>query len=129
MVGNLRLFKLIDKIFNFIFITNKYKLFWKISGTDFSEIFGERPPTIRIGSATTTNTENPEGMYQINLKEHASIPEVLEYVDETKPKNVIIDNSVRVDNPENASYLANKVRKVCDNVILSPEKHPNVNWQ
>ena len=63
-------------------------------------------------------------MYHINLKEHATIPEILDYVEETKPKNIIIDNSIRVENPDNASYLGDKIRKIHDSVILLPEKHP-----
>lgn len=90
------------------------------------EIFGNVVPSVRIGSSTTSSTNDPEYMYRINLKEHATIPEILEYVKETNPKNVIIDNSTRVDNPDNGSYLAQQIKKINKNVILFPEKHPNL---
>ena len=92
------------------------------------ETYGKTVPSIRIGSATNSDIENLEEMYRINLKEHATIPEILEYVDETKPKNVIIDNSGRGEssaNPNNPSYFADKIKGVCNNVILLPGKHPN----
>ena len=92
------------------------------------ETYGKTVPSIRVGSATNSDIENLEEMYRINLKEHATIPEILEYVDETKPKNVIIDNSGRGEssaNPNNPSYFADKIKGICNNVILLPGKHPN----
>lgn len=82
-------------------------------------------PSIRVGSSSTTSLENPSQMYIVNLKEHATVSEVCKYVNLTNPKHIILDNSVRVTNPENATYLK-EILKSDFSVSLSPEKHPNL---
>jgi len=86
-------------------------------------------PQIRIGSVTSTTTISPTQMYTINLKEHATIEEILEYVKETNPKHIVMDNSSRVENSNNAKWLADQIRNMSGNykVTLSPETHPNAN--
>ena len=66
-------------------------------------------------------------MYFINLKEHAAVDEVLEYVKQTNPKHVIIDNSSRVGNPDNSKWLAEKIKNLGFDVTLSPKNHPRSN--
>ena len=82
-------------------------------------------PSIRIGASTNTDIANPEKMHRINLKEHATVLEVKEYVKLCNPKHVIIDNSARVPNSDNASFLGNEIRLLGYDVTLLPEKHPN----
>jgi len=87
-------------------------------------------PSIRIGSLSATSLENNSNMFIVNLKEHASVEEVRSYVKEIGPEHVIVDNSKRTQNPENATYL----KKILENdgftVSLSPEIHPLLiqNW-
>ena len=82
-------------------------------------------PSFRVGSTSNTDVENPEGMYRINLKEHATVPEVMEYVRECNPKHVVIDNSSRTK-PNNAVYLSHKIKDLGFNVSLSPESNPGL---
>jgi len=90
------------------------------------EIVEPAVPSIRVGSSSTTSLENPSQMYIVNLKEHATVSEVCEYVKQTNPKHIILDNSSRVANPENATYLKEILTKSGFSVSLSPEKHPNL---
>ena len=83
-------------------------------------------PSIRVGASSMTSLENDSRMYIVNLKEHATVSEVCEYVKETNPENIILDNSSRVSNPENATYLKEILEEKGYSVYLSPEKHPNL---
>jgi len=83
-------------------------------------------PSIRVGSSSVTSLENLSQMYIVNLKEHATVSEVCEYVELTNPKHIILDNSLRVSNPENATYWKEILTKSGFTVSLSPEKHPNL---
>jgi len=86
-------------------------------------------PSIVIGSKTNTTTVSPTGMYTINLKEHATVEEIKEYVERTNPKHIVIDNSSRIPNPNNAKWLSEKINEMPKNykITLSPENHPNLN--
>lgn len=63
----------------------------------------------------------------INLKEHASLLEILEYVDTIKPKMVVVDNGpARLGNPKNAIDLSKTIQKKLGiKAIYSPEKRPS----
>lgn len=78
-------------------------------------------PSIRIGSATATSFNNDNSQFTINLHEHATIPEIREYVKKINPKHVIIDNSKRTNNRENASYLLSVIEKLGFAASLSPK--------
>jgi Cft2 family RNA processing exonuclease len=82
-------------------------------------------PSIRVGSSTSTSLENESQMFIVNLKEHATFEEVLKYVDDISPENVIVDNSKRTGNPENAQSLKTALSEKGYNVSLSPKIHPN----
>jgi len=83
-------------------------------------------PSIRVGSSSSTSLENISNMFIVNLKEHATVTEIRSYVDEIGPEHIIIDNSKRTQNPENATYLQKILKKDGFTVSLSPEKHPNL---
>lgn len=80
--------------------------------------------SIRIGSSTATSLDN-NNTSVINLKEHATIAEICDYVNDISPGYIIVDNSKRTSNPENAPYLMNKLVDMGFEVSLSPERHPN----
>lgn len=81
-------------------------------------------PSIRIGSSTSSTLTNVNDMFTVNLKEHATIDDVIIYTKQMNPKYVIIDNSSRVANPDNAKSLFNEIQKIKP-TLLSPEFHPN----
>ena len=81
-------------------------------------------PSIRVGSSSVTSLENESQMYIVNLKEHATVEEVETYVDEIGPEHIIIDNSSRTQNPENAPYLQKLFQDKDYDVSLSPKIHP-----
>jgi len=83
-------------------------------------------PSIRVGSSSMTNLVTDSRMYIVNLKEHATVSDVCKYVNKINPKHIILDNSSRVANPENASYLHEILTKEGFTVSLSPEKHPKL---
>lgn len=82
--------------------------------------------SIRVGASSMTSLENDSKMYIVNLKEHATVIEVCEYVKQISPEHIILDNSTRVSNPENATYLKEILEKKGYSVYLSPRKHPNL---
>ena len=88
-------------------------------------------PSIRIGASIASNLSQPEGMYVVNLQEHATVNEILDYLNEIKPKHIIIDNSIRVQNPANAESLCDILNKKKlgwnPSVELSPKIHPRAN--
>ena len=70
-------------------------------------------------------------MYVVNLQEHATVNEILDYLNMVKPKHIIVDNSIRVQNPANAQSLYDILnKKKLDwnpSVKLSPKRHPRTN--
>ena len=66
-------------------------------------------------------------MLSLNPDERPTIDEVLEYTKQTNPKHVIIDNSSRVDNANNSKWIAEKIKNLGFDVMLSPKNHPRSN--
>lgn len=89
--------------------------------------------SIRVGASITSNLSQPEGMFVVNLQEHATINEIFDYVNRIKPKHIIVDNSQRVQNPANAQSLCNLLNKKRldwnPSVKLSPNIHPRTNHE
>jgi len=81
--------------------------------------------SIRVGSSTSTSLDKLTNMFVVNLQEHATIDEVLEYVNQVNPKNIIIDNSLRISNPKHPETLYQEIKKE-RTVYLSPESHPKI---
>ncbi len=81
-------------------------------------------PSIRIGSSSATSLENDSNMFIVNLKEHSTVEEVEQYVQAISPEHIIIDNSSRTKNPENAPYLKQLFKNKDYDVSLSPKIHP-----
>jgi len=90
------------------------------------EIIEPVVPSIRVGSSAATSLENPSRMYIVNLKEHATIDEIKKYVSKISPDKIVLDNSSRTHNPENATYLKEILGEEGYSVYLSPEKHPHL---
>ena len=88
-------------------------------------------PSIRVGASIASNLSQPEGMYVVNLQEHATVNEILDYLNKIKPKHIIIDNSIRIQNPANAQSLYDILNKKQlgwnPSVKLSPKIHPRTN--
>jgi Cft2 family RNA processing exonuclease len=82
-------------------------------------------PSIRVGSSISSSLDNDSQMFIVNLKEHATFEEVLKYVDDISPENVIVDNSKRTGNPDNAQSLKTALSENGYSVTLSPKIHPN----
>lgn len=76
--------------------------------------------SIRIGSSSKSNDGTPTNMHVVNIQEHADIDEVSMYVAKIAPKNVIIDNSNRQDNPDRAVQIKNEIEKIMPNTYLLP---------
>ena len=67
--------------------------------------------SIRVGASISSNLSQPEGMYVVNLQEHATVNEIFDYLNMIKPKHIIIDNSIRIQNPANAQSLYDILNK------------------
>ena len=83
-------------------------------------------PSIRVGASSMTSLENSSKMYIVNLKEHATIDDICEYVKQVDPEHIVLDNSKRVYNPENTIYIKEILEKKGYSIHLSPSKHPNL---
>lgn len=81
-------------------------------------------PSIRVGSSSATSLQNNSNMFIVNLKEHASVEEIQSYVKEISPEHIIVDNSKRTQNPDNATYLKGILEGDGFTISLSPEIHP-----
>ncbi len=79
--------------------------------------------SIRVGSASITSINSDHLQSTINLKEHSTVSEICDYVKKINPKHVILDNSQRTNNPENAAYLKKILTDLDFSVSLSPEKY------
>jgi recombinational DNA repair protein RecR len=64
-------------------------------------------------------------MFLVNLQEHASIDEMIEYVEQVSPEHIILDNSKRINGKDNATYLEKKLREKSFSVSKSPDIHPS----
>ena len=113
-----------DKKFREYYESRKPFILFRIRGSSKSE----HPITsIRIGATSSSSIKDEQSMSAINLKEHATVSEVCEYVKQIDPKHIIMDNSERTKNPDNASYLKNILTEMGFSVSLSPQKHPQLN--
>jgi len=82
--------------------------------------------SIKIGSTTSTSLTSESGMFLVNLQEHATVEEVVQYAKEVSPEHIVLDNSKRISGKDNATYLEQKIREngFSVSVSKSPKTHP-----
>ncbi len=83
----------------------------------------ESIPSIRIGASSSTSIDDT--MHStINLQEHATVSDICDYVKNINPGHIVLDNSKRTGNFDNALYLGALLKKMGFSTSLSPETHP-----
>lgn len=119
---------IVDKDENFIPIFRDGEPFIRFLTTKKNsecELVEPRINSIKIGSTTSTSLISDSGMYLVNLQEHASVDEMIEYVEQVSPEHIILDNSKRINGKDNATYLEKKFREKSFSVSKSPDIHPS----
>ena len=89
------------------------------------ELVEPRISSIKIGSTTSTSLVSESGMFLVNLQEHATVKEMIQYAEKISPEHIILDNSKRINGKDNATYLEKKLRGKSFSVSKSPEIHPS----